>query len=961
MAVPVWEVPVRACSTFLVAAVCLGLAPGAARPATGPAPASPAADGPAAADSALHRAEWLFNAGSAERSLALLDSLDRGARAGGDSRIELAAAVMEAGILSLLQRPRDAEPRARRAAVLAAALGDSARLCRALRWLAASLAAQERGAEAASRWRQLLAVALARADTEHEAYARLGLAYGDAMAGRTTSAREGYRRAAAIFNGLGRAYWEAWALTALGRLEHSVGNLRAARERHVQAAEVSRAGGVREYEAHARNNIGALDYLQGDPGRALEAFREARGVQREIGQHEGALIATHNEAIALRDLGRYDDASALLDSALVEARTRGYAGLVASLLLELGELRRGQGRLGESAALLRRALDAGDAAPPQERMEAALSLAATLEARDSAAVGVAELERLARSLWDRLPAETRAETDRVAGRRLCLDGRPGEALERLRRADRTAAAAGAGRYRIGPLTWMAIAERAQGEWERSRACLDSAAAVWEEERTHVHDPEWRERYGLLVRDLVFEVARSRLLDPVLPAAESRAEAAFDAVQPFKSRTLRERMLGPEGRPAAAAAPATVDVGALREVLEPGDLFLDCIEGADGIALLAVTRDSARGIVLGAPGSRARESLERLGRLLAAPPRPGDRAGERALSIACREIGRELFGPEADLLSGARRIIVSPDGALCRVPLACLGAPGADAGRALIDGVEVVWAPSATVYAGLRRARPGAAIPGGAGGRPSPGSDAGASLLVIEGAPLSGGRLAGARAEAQWLARSFGGEGIDAGRSAAGAADLARYTVLHFASHSEVDDQHPWRSGIRTSRAVGAAGDGWLRASEIATSRLQARLAVLASCQSVGGPVVSGEGVIGLTGAFLSAGVPAIVATLWPVDDRATERLMRRFYAGLSRGLAASSALREAQRSLRNDPRTSHPFYWAGFVLVGDPEITARLQKRTWPGSTGMIAGVLVLVVVLAAVRIARARRGAAGV
>jgi tetratricopeptide (TPR) repeat protein len=951
---PDWGESVRAFLSFLVIAGCLGLVPGGAcRSAES-----------AAADTALHRAETLFNTGSAERSLALLDSLGRSARGSGDSRTELAAAVMEAGIFSLLERPRDAEPRARRAAVLAAALGDSTRLCRALRWLAASLGAQERWGEADSRWKQLLAAAQARGDAEHEAYARLGIAYVDAQGGRTASAREGYRRAAALFRELRKAYWEAWALTALGRLEHSVGNLRAARECHVQAAEVSHAGGVREYEAHARNNIGALDYLQGDPGRALEAFREARRIQREMGQHEGALIATLNEAIALRDLGHYDEASALLDSSLSEARTRGYAGLAASLLLESGELRRVQGRLAESAALLRRALGAGDQAPPQERMEAALSLAATLEARDSAAAGIAELEHLSQSLWNRLPAETRAETDCVVGRRLCLVGRPREALDRLRRADRTAAAAGAGRYRIGPLTWMAIAERQQGNWARSRAYMDQAATVWEEERAQVHDPEWRERYGLLVRDLVFETARSRLLDPALEAAESRAEAAFDAVQPFKSRTLRERMLGPEGRPASATAPASVNVRGLREILEPGDLYLDCVEGADGIVLLAVARSSARGVVLGGAGSHLQERLERLGRLLAAPPRPGGGTSEgRALSIASREIGLEVLGPMADLLAGARRIIVSPDGALCRIPLAALGAPGATRDRTLIDDAEVVWAPSATVYAGLYHRRHRAAAPGGAGGRPAADPGPGARLLVVEGAPHSAERLAGARAEARWLARSFAGERIDAGRTPAGVTDLARFAVLHFAAHSEVDDQHPWRSGIRVG-PVAATGDGWLRASQIATSRLEARLAVLASCRSVGGPVVSGEGVIGLTGAFLSAGVPAIVATLWPVEDRATEQLMRQFYAGLSRGLTASAALREAQRSLRDEPRTSHPFYWAGFVLVGNPEITAHLARRTGLDATAMVAGSLVLILllasVLAVVRIARARRGAAG-
>jgi len=276
------------------------------------------------------------------------------------------------------------------------------------------------------------------------------------------------------------------------------------------------------------------------------------------------------------------------------------------------------------------------------------------------------------------------------------------------------------------------------------------------------------------------------------------------------------------------------------------------------------------------------------------------------------------------------------------------------GRPLIDRLEVAWAPSATVYYRLRQ-----------GGRGAEGRDAGAdaTLLVLEDAPDSKHRLPYAWAEARWLVRSFTrAENFPSGRPV-GMAELTRFTALHFASHSEVDDQHPWRSGIRvgggpvgSGAGGGSASGGWLRASEIAPSRLDARLAVLASCRSAGGPVISGEGVIGLTGAFLSAGVPAVVATLWPVDDRATERLMRSFYVGLSQGLTASAALRRAQRSLQADARTSHPFYWAGFVLVGDPDVVVPLARRTGPDGTGILIGIAALAAFLAVVRSARARR-----
>ena len=95
------------------------------------------------------------------------------------------------------------------------------------------------------------------------------------------------------------------------------------------------------------------------------------------------------------------------------------------------------------------------------------------------------------------------------------------------------------------------------------------------------------------------------------------------------------------------------------------------------------------------------------------------------------------------------------------------------------------------------------------------------------------------------------------------------------------------------------------------------MSVLAGCETAGGRATNGEGVLGLTSAFLSAGVPVVVSSRWPVDDGATAVLMKHFYDRLAAGRTVASALREAQMAVRKNPRTSHPFYWAGFAVVGD--------------------------------------------
>jgi CHAT domain-containing protein len=69
-------------------------------------------------------------------------------------------------------------------------------------------------------------------------------------------------------------------------------------------------------------------------------------------------------------------------------------------------------------------------------------------------------------------------------------------------------------------------------------------------------------------------------------------------------------------------------------------------------------------------------------------------------------------------------------------------------------------------------------------------------------------------------------------------------------------------------------------------------------------------------AFLHAGAGSVLASLWPVDDRATAQLMERFHRGLASGESEVAALAQAQRAALRDARTAHPFYWAGFSLSG---------------------------------------------
>jgi len=326
---------------------------------------------------------------------------------------------------------------------------------------------------------------------------------------------------------------------------------------------------------------------------------------------------------------------------------------------------------------------------------------------------------------------------------------------------------------------------------------------------------------------------------------------------------------------------------------------------------------------------------------------------------------------------SRRIIYAPDGALNLIPLSSLllHVDEADSLDALFLHREVDRVPSATVLAWLRRNR-------GEQGSDDGDDDDGSSTLLAYagGTDEEGNPLKGALAEVRLLNRRFQNVELriadSTEESILDPGLLADYGALHLAAHARVVDQDPWRSAILLGPLASTTGDELsrgtseeeelsseailrgerglgtnapeLQASQIAVMELSARLAVLSACESAGGRVLSGEGVQGLSSAFLSAGVPAVVATLWPVDDVATARLMELFYDGLARGQSTSASLRGAQKVLRSEPATAHPFYWSAFVLVGDGVIGLDLRQKGVSGTMLLaIAGGGILVLLLA--------------
>jgi len=137
--------------------------------------------------------------------------------------------------------------------------------------------------------------------------------------------------------------------------------------------------------------------------------------------------------------------------------------------------------------------------------------------------------------------------------------------------------------------------------------------------------------------------------------------------------------------------------------------------------------------------------------------------------------------------------------------------------------------------------------------------------------------------------------------------------VHFATHGLVSEIRPSDSSLVLS--AGGGEDGYLRASEIYGLELAAELVVLSGCSTARGRL-TGDGVFGLPRAFIYAGTPSVLASLWDISDRATVFLMDRFYAELLRSGDKAGALRTAQLETRK--QYPHPALWAPFVMIGEP-------------------------------------------
>lgn len=154
-----------------------------------------------------------------------------------------------------------------------------------------------------------------------------------------------------------------------------------------------------------------------------------------------------------------------------------------------------------------------------------------------------------------------------------------------------------------------------------------------------------------------------------------------------------------------------------------------------------------------------------------------------------------------------------------------------------------------------------------------------------------------------------------------------YGILHMATHAIVDDENPDNTRLIFSLENDSIDDGYLHSYEIYNLNLNADLVTLSACNTGFGKIKRGEGVMSLSRAFAYAGVPSTVFSLWPASDKSTPELMKYFYQNLKDGQTKDLALNNARKQYLETAqgKARHPFYWGGFVVIGD---SSPISKHT---------------------------------
>lgn len=741
----------------------------------------------------------------------------------------------------------------------------------------------------------------------------IGVVYGSQ--GDYAHALDYYRRSLAMSEAQGDKEGIAITLGNIGVLYRKQRDYAQALEYYRKSLTVSEAINDKIGIAQMVNNIGTVHLKQGDYAQALEYYRKSLAMREAVGDKQGVSHTLMAIGVIHTEQGDYTQALEYYQKSMALKEAIGDQNGVANLLFHLGVYHKKQGHDAQALDFAERA-----AALARQTGDLQIRWAARASAGSAhRALNQFEQARLAFEEAISIVEEMRA---RVAGSEQAQQRFFEDKLSPYHSMVDMLVARG------NPTEALIFAERA-----KARALLDilhdGRADVAKAMTAEEQEQERKLRAGLIALNTqVTRAGRQEKPDEAqLSELKSLREKARLDYEAFQTSLYAAH---PELRVQRGEAPIIKADELSALVPDAGTALLEYVVLDEVTYLFTVTRAAgsagAEVRVHALPVKRAElaRQVEAFRRQLAARD-----LGIRAPAAGLYDL---LLKPAASQLKGRTNLIIAPDDALWDLPFQALLS---GANRFLIEDSAVAYAPSLTVLREMSRRRK------------TRGAGSGAVTLLALGNPLLPGKEAAigaaptprdgrlaplpeAEQEVKALRQLYGTTrskvytGAEA-REERVKSEAGQASILHFAAHGVLNNASPMYSHLVLAGGD-ADEDGLLEAWELMRLDLKADLAVLSACETARGRVGAGEGMIGLSWAMFIAGVPSIVVSQWQVESAGTRDLMVTFHRALNSPPSAAQApptkteaLRQAALKLLRNPETGHPFYWAGFVLVGDGE------------------------------------------
>ena len=760
------------------------------------------------------------------------------------------------------------------------------------------------------------------------ANALIGLGDVYAAQGDYRSAADNYQQIMKLAEDLGNKEGIAVVSIRLGDIHYYQGNLPQALDYYERSVALYEKLGSREDIAHPFLRMGDVYFAQRDYTRALEYYQRSLKICEQTFDKGGATFLLNRIAEVYAAQGRYGEAEEFYQRSLKLQEELGIKSITAITWNGIGSIRYRQGNYGEAARLSARAADLA-----KDGHEAEV-LWKTLTSLGQAYLALKQVDRAQQSFDEAIAILEKMRGQLVGSERdqqLFFENKTVPYVEMVGLLIAQNKVAEAFHY----------AEMAKGRMlldvlRHGRS--DTSKTMTAEERDHekhlqatVTALSSQQRKEISLRQP--DKSRLALVDTQLQKARLEYEA-------YETRIYAAHPDLTAGR--GESEPLSLnEAGAL--INDSQTALLEYVVTQDWTYLFVLTKPNSTDPVTLKVYPIAVSARELATRVAAFRQRLAGNSAD--FKEPARSLYDLLLQPAQSELDGREAIYIVPSEGLWELPFQALLSRS---NKYVLEDHALSYAPSLSVLREMKKravAKSAAPLNLGSDGLltkvSAPASPSLPRLLAIGNPSLSGrmvSRLRSTRSEVSFdslpqaetevktIGEIYGAQastiliGAEA-REETFKATASKYPVLHFASHGVLDDVNPLYS--RLLLATESDGeDGFLEAREIMKLDLHADLAVLSACQTARGQVGSGEGLIGMSWALFIAGTSTTVASQWKVDSASTARLMIEFHRNLQSGKGpsqsnASEALRRAAIKLMADPKYRHPFYWSGFVVVGN--------------------------------------------